>query len=40
MATYEEKDLLSVLGKQYADYQRRVPFFSAGGKERLGVDMA
>jgi protein-S-isoprenylcysteine O-methyltransferase Ste14 len=25
MASYEEKDLLRVLGKQYAEYQRRVP---------------
>jgi len=25
MASYEEKDLLRVLGKEYADYQRRVP---------------
>jgi len=25
MANYEEKDLLRVLGKQYADYQSRVP---------------
>jgi protein-S-isoprenylcysteine O-methyltransferase Ste14 len=25
MASYEEKDLLRVLGKQYADYQSRVP---------------
>jgi len=25
MASYEEKDLLRVLGEQYADYQRRVP---------------
>jgi protein-S-isoprenylcysteine O-methyltransferase Ste14 len=25
MASYEEKDLLKVLGKEYADYQSRVP---------------
>jgi protein-S-isoprenylcysteine O-methyltransferase Ste14 len=25
MASYEEKDLLRVLGKEYADYQSRVP---------------
>jgi len=25
MASYEEKDLLRVLGRTYADYQRRVP---------------
>jgi len=37
MATYEEKDLLRVLGKQYADYQNRVPkwlIFSKFSKTR------
>jgi len=37
MTTYEEKDLLRVLGKQYADYQSRVPkwlIFSKISKSR------
>ena len=36
MASYEEKDLLRVLGKQYADYQGRVPKWLAFSK-RLRV---
>ena len=35
MASYEERDLLRVLGEEYANYQRRVPkwlMFSKRGK--------
>jgi len=35
MASYEEKDLLRVLGKKYVNYQNRVPkwlVFSKNGK--------
>ena len=34
MASYEEKDLLRVLGKEYADYQSRVPKWLVFSKVR------
>jgi protein-S-isoprenylcysteine O-methyltransferase Ste14 len=34
MASYEEKDLLRVLGTEYADYQRRVPKWLVFSKMR------
>ena len=34
MASYEEKDLLRVLGKEYADYQSRVPKWLVYSKMR------
>jgi len=34
MASYEEKDLLRVLGKEYADYQSRVPKWLPFSKRR------
>jgi protein-S-isoprenylcysteine O-methyltransferase Ste14 len=34
MASYEEKDLLRVLGKEYADYQSRVPKWLVFSKRR------
>jgi len=40
MASYEEQDLLRVLGGKYANYQRRVPkwlIFSKRGKAQAGV---
>jgi protein-S-isoprenylcysteine O-methyltransferase Ste14 len=34
MASYEEKDLLRVLGKEYANYQSRVPKWLVFGRRR------
>jgi protein-S-isoprenylcysteine O-methyltransferase Ste14 len=38
MASYEEKDLFRVLGKQYGDYQARVPKWLMFSKSRQDQD--
>jgi len=38
MATYEEKDLIRILGEEYTAYQKRVPKWFPGIRHRIYLE--